>query len=393
MARGRQGRGGRRRGGGRRGRGGNSVGQFLRPHTGRQASRIANTQAGAEYNPEIRNLRQQAKGSRARQRDIGAWYNQLAQDYAQAQQAGQSAYQSAQDAVSKQLAEASQRSQAEQSTLSKQDEEFAKLVGGPKDTSGARKIAEAGAAAERSRVALNAPMAAEGANYLAALGGYKTAARMQGIESRKEEARRREKLKSDLSATQREKGAARVAGKEKIREADRAYSMQQRQFRQQKREAAQSARAAEQQAALAAQEGAADRALSIAKLQQEVREGRISARQAQEKIAIDRREAKTKARSGGLSPSTRNTNRKERQSAAALVHTAVAQAGPPKNKAAAAELERIAVEQGGSPREVHRAVAKLAKGQAKRRKRRESAYKRKHGIPHPIRIPGSRITK
>lgn len=362
-----------------RGRGGNSVGQFLRLHTGRQAGKIANAQASTEFNPEIRSLRQQAKGSAARQGQIGDWYNQLAQDYAQAQTAGQTAFQSAQDATSKQLAEAAERSKGQQGELSKSDEEFAKLVGGPKDTAGLQKIAEAGAAAERSRVALNAPTATEGANYVASLGGMKTAARMKGIEARGEEAKRREKLISNLTAARKEKGSARVTATEKLRQSDRAYSSELKQQRQQRREFAQQKR----EAAVSAQQAAASMALDQANLARQVQEGRITTQQAQERIAISRRNAKTSEKSGasgGLTPGERNTNKKEFQNAASLVHTAITNAGPPKNAADANSLETETLAHANeigvsvSPRAVHRAVQQALKGQkakqAKRPKRK-----------------------
>src|SRR5262245_7096266 len=96
---------GRRRGGGGGGGGkgrGAAVSRFLRPHTGREAGRIANAQAGTEYNPEIRNLRSQAAGSAKREQDIGSWFNQLAGEYADAQAQGNAAFKTQQDAVGKQ---------------------------------------------------------------------------------------------------------------------------------------------------------------------------------------------------------------------------------------------------------------------------------------------------
>lgn len=226
---------GRQRGRGGRGRA-KRVNGFLRPHTGREAAKIANFEAGAEYNPKIRELRQSAKGSRKHLQNIGHFYNQLANDYAQAQQSGLAAFGTAQDATAKQLAEASQRSGEQFASLAKDDEEFAKLVGGPKDTAGLSEIAKAGAAAERARVAINAPTSQEQANYLASLGGYKAASRMQGIEARREERRNRAKIKSDLTDTRREKAMTRVARKEQIREGDRAERAQRASERLAKRE-------------------------------------------------------------------------------------------------------------------------------------------------------------
>ena len=365
--------GGRPRGRGRgRGKGGgDSVSKFLGPHTGRQAGQVATSEAGTEYNPGIRETREQVKGSRKREADLGSWYAQLAADYQGAQSQGAAALQSVEDTTSKQLAEAGGRSSADQAALAASDEAFAKLTGGPKDTEGLAKIAQAGQAAAAARVDQAKLPISEQANFVARTGSDKSAARMQGIEDRLSERRRRDKLKSDLAAQRKEKGQARVSNKEKLRESDRGYVREGQQLKLQKREA----EAAEQQAA-------ADAALAQIEAAQSARQDAIGNRQAQQRIGISAKNAATSARSqratakhykqtgkdGGLSPSTKNTNKKERQNAAALVGSAVTQAGPPKSKAEAAELERLAVEAGGAPREVHRAVQNLLnRGKAKSR--------------------------
>lgn len=218
-AKARQGR--RRGGGGGKGRAA-AVGRFTQPHTGREAGRIANAQAGTEYNPEIRNLRSQAAGSAKREQDIGSWFNQLAGEYAASQEQGNAAFKTQQDAVTRQLGEASDRAQGEQKGISDRDAAFAKLVGGAIDTQGAARIAAAAAASDRSRVTLSQLPAAEQANFIAALGGQRTASRLQGIEARGAERDRRTKILNDLAGVRKEKGQARVSNKEKIREADRA---------------------------------------------------------------------------------------------------------------------------------------------------------------------------
>jgi hypothetical protein len=362
-------------GGGGRGRGrgkGGSVGQFLGPHTGRQAGQAANAEAGTEFNAGIRETREQAKGSRKREADLGQWYAQLASDYQGAQNQGAAALKSVEDVTTKQQQEAGARSSADQAALGASDEAFANLVGGPKDTAGLAKIAQAGQAASAARVDEAKLPISEQANFTARLGSDKAAARMQGIEQRRSEQRRRDKLKTDLAAQRKEKGQARVSNKDKIREADRGYVREGQQLKLQKREA----NASEQQAA-------AEAALARIKSAQEARQDAIGNRQAQERVGISRTNAQTaaasqrttakhykqSAKAGALSPGEKNTNRKERQNAAALIHSAIVQVGPPKSKAEAAELERLAVEAGGAPREVHRAVQVLLnRGKAKSRK-------------------------
>lgn len=360
-----------------RGRGGDSVGKFLAPHTGRQAGAVANAEASAEYNPEIRDLRQQAKGSRMRGQDIGQWYAELAADYQGAQDAGAAALQSIEDTTTKQLGEAGDRSSADQARLSAEDEAFAKLTGGPKDTAGLSKIAQAGAAAERSRVALNAPVAEEQANFVGRLGGEKTASRMRGIEARQEERDRRDKILSDVRGVRKEKGAARVAAKEKIREADRGYATDLKQLKLSRREA----RAAEQQAA-------ADAALAQVESERSARQDAVGNRQAQERIGISAKNARTSARSqrataanyktdnkGGLSTAEKRA-RGEHSSDAMSAAKAQLGVKVPKSPKEWAQFESALIEKLGSSysAEASAAVAKLRKVQAAKRR---GAYDRR----------------
>jgi len=383
--------GGRARGRGRgRGKGGQSVGQFLAPRTGRQAGATANAQASAEYNPEIRNLRQEAKGSRKRQRDLGQWYAQLAADYGQAQSAGSAALQSIQDTTSAQLAEAAGRSSADLAKLSAEDEAFAQLVGGPKDTEGLAKIAQAGAAAQRSRVSLNAPVAQEQANFVGRLGSDKTAARMQGIESRQAEARRRSKIRSELTGVRKEKGAARVGKKEEIRQADRGYVMDRKQLKLSQREA----KAAEQQAA-------ADAALARIESARQAQQDAIGNRMEGERIGISAKNARTSARS---QRATARNNRADnrRQSAEAKAERGKTARGAataakalyaqvmPRNAAEWGEFQGILEEKEGiGPLEAKKAADRLRK-KGKRRSRNRRGYNQRK---NKIIIPGSQITK
>lgn len=319
---------------------------------------VANAQASTEYNPAIRETREQIKGSRKREGDLGSWYRQLAADYGQARNAGSAALQSIEEATGKQLSEAGERSSADQARLASEDASFAGLTGGPKDTAGLSKIANAGAAASRAQVALNLPVEQQQANFVGRIGADKAAARLHGVESRNEERARRTKLKSDLAAKRQEKGAARVSAKSKLLEAAAARAAEAKKLTLE-----------EQEAQTAARSASASTALARLKAVQEARQDAIGNRQAQEKLNLEKPYYKARAKyysngggkSKGLSPGEKNTNRKERQNAAALVGSAVTQAGPPKTKAEAAELERLAVEAGGAAREVHRAVQKLLK--------------------------------
>lgn len=345
---------------GRRGGGGsNSVANFLKPHTGKQAGKIANAQAGTEYNPAIREGRQQAKGSRKREHDIGQWYDQLAADYADSQTAGNEAFKTAQDATAKQLAEASDRSKSELGELSAKDASFAALVGGPTNMSGLSKAAEAGSAAERSRAALQAPIAATQASFLASLGGRLTSARMKGIEARKEEGDRRQKILSDVAAARKEKGQAKVSNIEKLRQADRGYSVEKAEQRQKRKEAA-----------IAAKQAAAQLQIDRESNAISAQTAASSARQAQERVGISRKNARTAARSqratarhyhsepkvGALTASEQRSIKSGKQNASATARSMF----EAKKWPSWAALERaVAKESEVAPAEARAAVARL----------------------------------
>lgn len=352
MARGRVDGGSRGRGRGR-GRG--------RAHHGGGSGpgAVANAQAGTEYDAGIHETREQIAGSRKREGDLGSWYRQLAADYQRASNQGSAALGSVETATAQQLAEAGQRSSADQSSLASSDAAFAKLTGGPQDTAGLTKIAQAGAAAAKGRVEMAIPIEQEQANFVGRLGADKAAARLKGIESRTEERSRRGKLKSDLSAQRREKGSARVSAKAKILEAKAAQAAEARKLALEEQEA----RAAERQAA-------SDEALARVESARDARQAKISNRQENERIAISRRNAKTSERSqrnsakadkGGLTPSERRTRREHAKNAAVeAANLYKAATKPPKDEAGWAAFVHLVAEQSEiSPTDAAKAVAEL----------------------------------
>lgn len=246
-----------------------------------RTSRVANAEVGAEFNPGIRSTAQEVEGSRKREADLGSWYAQLAADYQGAQAAGAAALGSVEATSTQQQKEAAERSGLDQAALASEDESLATLVGGPKDTAGLAKIAAAGAAAERGRVAQAKPIASEQANFVAQLGADATAAQLGGIEARTTEASRRDTLKSNLAAQRREKGGARIAAEEKIAETTRTAALEEAKLKLAEREAGTS-----EQAAAAAQ------ALAQLKSNHEEREDTIANRQAQERIGVSKTNAK-----------------------------------------------------------------------------------------------------
>jgi hypothetical protein len=330
---------------------------------------VANAQAGTEFNAGIHETREQIKGSRKRQSNLGDWYRQLARDYQGAQNAGSAALRSIEEATGKQISEAGERSSADQADLAARDAAFAKLIGSAQDP-GLSKVAEAGAAARRSQVALNLPIEQQQGNFVGRLGADKAAARLQGIQSQSEERSRREKLKSDLVSQRREKGAARISAKDKILEARAARAAEAKKLALEQQEA----RASERQAA-------ASQALAEVESARKARSERVGNRQEQEKIQIDRQRAHAYAKhyrrenKGGLTPSERRTRHEHAKNAAVeAANLYKAAQKPPKTNADWAAFAHLVAEQSEiSPTEATKAVQKLraaVAAQARNRNRR-----------------------
>jgi hypothetical protein len=306
MARRGRGRGRGRVGGARTGAGrGRGRGSLAAPRTEGQIKAAGNAAAGAEFNPEIREGREQAKGSRQRQADLGSWYAQLAADYQGAQNAGAAALRSAEATTTQQLAEAAGQSATDQAGLSAEDAKISALIGGPGDTAGLSKIARAGIAAATARAGQAAPGLSEQADFVARLGADKAASRLGGIRARQDEQARRDKIIGGIGAARREKGAARVADTEKIRESERAYQAELAKMRLARREA----KSAEESAA-------AESALAQLKASREARQDAIANRQAQERIGVSRSNAKISAKNARTSAASAKTSARAQRATA-----------------------------------------------------------------------------
>lgn len=200
--------------------------RFTEPLTGKRAGKIARSQANLEFRPLERQLKSEIRGSAKREGDLGQWYDTLAGDYASGGQLAQQAFTTAEQATNARLGEESQRAQATLGDLAAGDSAFAALVGGPKNTTGLAQAAEAAAAAERQRSTLQAPITAMRANNVASYAPRQNAARMQGIEARRDERDRRSKQQQDLRALDREKGQSTVKGIQTLREQEQANQVQ-----------------------------------------------------------------------------------------------------------------------------------------------------------------------
>jgi hypothetical protein len=336
----------------------------------RERAQIAKTQTNLEYNPSIRAARAEARGSAKREKQIGGWYNQLASDYGAGAQAAQQAFTTAEQATNARLAEAGQRNTAALNEQSAKDDSFAKLVGAPTDASGMSQAAAAAAALERQRVTLAAPLTAMGANFVSSMGSRAAGTRLRGIEARKAEGDRRQKIKSDIGAARLEKGKAAVVAIDKLTRADRE--------------------AASERAALGlkGKEAATDARQAQARINVSRRNSKISARNAGTAV----RNAATTERSqqaterhykhgdkkgkDGLTPSERNAQKAGRKNALAAAQGLVKASGKgyPKTPQAWAQLEEaVRAEAEVSPGEAQAAIARL-------RQRQEAQAKQAEGL-------------
>jgi hypothetical protein len=200
---------------------------FVGPYTPRQAKKVAKAQVGTEYRPTERQIAGEIRGSKKREGEIQDWYTQLENQYAQGAQQAASAADAANAATAAGLQQSSANTASLLQGLAAKDSAFATQVGGPTNTAGQQTEAEAAAAAERLRAALQAPIAAERANNIASYGSKGAAAALAGIQAHKEEGGRRRKEQADLRALKGEHGAAITKALQALREQDQTYTTQQ----------------------------------------------------------------------------------------------------------------------------------------------------------------------
>lgn len=200
---------------------------FVGPYTPKQAHKVAAKTVQTEYRPTERQIASEIRGSKKREGEIGDWYSQLEDQYAQGQQSAASAADAANAATAASLQQTSANTASLLQGLAGQDAAFAAQVGGPTNVAGQQKQVEAAAAAERMRAALQAPITASRANNVASYGSKRATAALAGIQAHKEEGTRRQKEKSDLRALKGERGSAIAKKVAELREQDQTYTTQQ----------------------------------------------------------------------------------------------------------------------------------------------------------------------
>jgi hypothetical protein len=200
--------------------------RFTEPLTGKRAGQVARAQARTEFGPVEQQIKSEIRGSVKREGDLGEWYGKLADDFAAGGQLAGQAFTTAEQATNARLDAASKSAQDTLKGLAAEDDAFASLVGGPKNSGGLAQAAEAAAAAERQRATLQAPITAMRASHVASYVPRTNAARMGGIEARQGERERRRKQQQDLQALGRERGQTTVKNLQTLREQEQDRSTQ-----------------------------------------------------------------------------------------------------------------------------------------------------------------------
>lgn len=207
---------------------------FRKPLTGKRARKVAKAQAGREFNPVIRQIKGEREGSRKRQKQLGDWFtgleNQTADNYARSQVTG-ARVQMATDA---QLKEAAKSNEEMLEGLAKEEAERAEKLGGTANTGMLAGIAAGNTATQQQAVSLAAPLQATELAHQRELLARRGAHRLAGVEARRDEMDRRDKIVSDLRAARRERGAATADRLQALRAEERDYDIQQRAFTDEK---------------------------------------------------------------------------------------------------------------------------------------------------------------
>lgn len=280
-----------------------SQARFIESPTVKKARHIAGAEANKEYKPVLRGLKSEVAGSRKREGELKDWYGGLTAQNAAAQQSAATASNSAEQALTQRLANASASDSANLQDLASKNEATAKLLGGPTNSRGLAEAAAGNTAVAQQRVALTSPLTAERVSNQSYLAQRGISATERGIEARKAETSRRRKIKEDLRAGKKERGQAVVSNLEKLREGARDYAIQKQAFGQKGKELGQSAREGALDRRLKAREGAANRSIDEAQLgqgQQKIRNEERKIRQGNRKLRRESRESKQEQGKGGV---------------------------------------------------------------------------------------------
>ena len=317
-----------------------------------QARHMAGAEARSEYGPTIRAAKQEAAGSRQRQKQIGQWFGGLEGQINQAAQATDASYAQANNALLAHAKAAADAGAQAQGQVAQNNLNLTKLTGAdPSLTTPA--LAEGAAAAGQRAItnqALAAPILQAGASQASYLRNTGINAGRESIEQRGQESKRRLKIKEDLTALRKERTQKAVGNFRDIRGEERDYGIQQRAFPLE-----------EQKMAQEAQEGALDRAERQGERSEDRTQRQRENRWKQRELNEDRQKRREERTHGGLSPDERQSRKEGRQNAMVTARNLYRAAKHPPRSGAewAAFTQLVAAEEEISPQEAQWAVKRL----------------------------------
>jgi hypothetical protein len=199
---------------------------FSEPMTGRQARRTARAESNVAYSDTLRQNAGLQRASKQQEARVGGWYDTFANEIAASRGEVAGAYDKANTAIAGNLQTAAADNTARNAALATQDAEFAKLTGGPQNTTGPQTDAAAQGQRELYGAALAAPVAAQGANAYTYLTNQRNNARGEGLKQRIDERKRGQSLQQDRTALLKERGQYRATKVQEMREAEQKDALE-----------------------------------------------------------------------------------------------------------------------------------------------------------------------
>lgn len=212
---------------------------FTEPLTGRQARRVARSEAGAEYDPVIRGIASEARANNKAAARDASMYQQLTQNILGSAAANDQATDQYRQSIDRQIAEAQSANDKTISQISQASQQQAAMMGAPAASATAVPTEAAGGAlaGRQQAIALNAPTLAAGASQSTAIRRAANAAAYGGIEAIKGDEARGRQIREDLRAARKQKGQATVGKVNALREnaiagrnSERAFSLEEREL-------------------------------------------------------------------------------------------------------------------------------------------------------------------
>jgi hypothetical protein len=323
------------------------------PLTTSQARHMAGAEARAEYGPTIRAAKQEAAGSRQRQKQIGQWFGGLEGQVNQAAQATDASYAQANNALLAHAKAAADAGAAAQGQVAQSNAALTQLTGADPSLM-APSLAEGAAAAGQRAITnqvLAAPILQAGASQAGYLRNTGLNAQRESIEQRGLESKRRLKIREDLTALRKERSQKAVGNFRDIRGEERDYGIQRQAFGLEKQGLAQDAR-----------EGALDRASEERRSQRSAAQDERASMRSARTSRRNSRES-NKGGGGGLSPDERQDRQEGRRNAMVTARNLyrAAKKPPQTNAEWSAFVQLIAAEEEISPQEAQWAVNRLRK--------------------------------